>query len=58
MHEVMGQPSEEEPTEARIVEMRYFGGITDEEISAVLDTSVPTVRRRWRFAKTWSTVRF
>ena len=53
LHEVLEQLLAEEPTEARIVEMRYFGGMTDEEIAAVLDISAPTVRRRWRFAKTW-----
>ena len=53
LHEVMEQLSDEEPTEARIVEMRYFGGMTDAEIADVLDVSAPTVRRRWRFAKTW-----
>jgi len=53
LHEVMEELAIEEPTEVRIVEMRYFGGMTDEEIAAVLDISAPTVRRRWRFAKTW-----
>ncbi len=53
LHEVMEQLAAEEPTEARVVEMRYFGGMTDEEIATVLDVSAPTVRRRWRFAKTW-----
>ena len=53
LHEAMEQLTAEEPTEARIVEMRYFGGMTDEEIAVVLGVSAPTVRRRWRFAKTW-----
>jgi RNA polymerase sigma factor (TIGR02999 family) len=53
LHEVMEQLAAEEPAEARIVEMRYFGGMTDKEIAAVLNISAPTVRRRWRFAKTW-----
>jgi RNA polymerase sigma factor (TIGR02999 family) len=37
----------------RTVECRYFAGLTLEEIAAVLDTSVATVRRRWSFAKAW-----
>lgn len=53
LHEAMEQLAAEEPAEARIVEMRYFGGMTDEEIAVVLGVSAPTVRRRWRFAKTW-----
>ena len=53
LHEALGQLAVENPTEVQIVEMRYFGGMTDEEIAAVLDLSAPTIRRRWRFAKTW-----
>ena len=39
--------------QARIVEMRYFGGLTAEEIGAVLEISAPTVTRRWRIARSW-----
>jgi len=53
LHEALEQLAAENPTEVQIVEMRYFGGMTDEEIAAVLAISAPTVRRRWRFAKTW-----
>ena len=35
----------------RVVEMRYFGGLTGEEVAAVLDVSLRTVRRDWMFAK-------
>jgi len=38
---------------ARIVELRYFGGLTNEEIAGVLDTSLSTVERRWRTSKAW-----
>jgi RNA polymerase sigma factor (TIGR02999 family) len=41
---------------AQIVEYIYFGGLTYEEIAGVLDTSVSTVRRRWRAAKAWLAV--
>ena len=37
----------------RVVEYRYFAGLTLEEVAAVLGTSVATVRRRWGFAKAW-----
>lgn len=37
----------------RVVEYRYFAGLTLEEIAAVLGVSVATVRRRWDFAKAW-----
>jgi RNA polymerase sigma factor (TIGR02999 family) len=35
----------------RIVEMRYFGGLSHEEVASVLDLSKTTVRREWAFAK-------
>jgi|SRR5947209_7153940 len=37
----------------RMVEMRYFGGLTVEEVAEVLGTSVPTVERDWQFARAW-----
>ena len=39
--------------QSRVVEYRFFGGLTHEEIAEVLTVSVPTVRRDWRFAKAW-----
>lgn len=42
-----------EPTLARIVELRFFGGLDHEEVAVVLGVSGPTVRRRWRLAKAW-----
>jgi RNA polymerase sigma factor (TIGR02999 family) len=41
------------PLERQIVELKYFAGLTDEEIAQVLGTSERTVRRRWVFARTW-----
>ncbi|MGH7577189.1 MAG: ECF-type sigma factor, partial [Longimicrobiales bacterium] len=38
---------------SQTVELRYFGGITLEEVAVVLDLSLRTVRRRWAFAKAW-----
>lgn len=37
----------------RVVELRYFGGFSVEETADVLNISVETVTRDWRFAKTW-----
>ena len=42
-----------DPRPARIVELRFFGGLTREEIADGLGVSVPTVTRDWRFAKAW-----
>jgi RNA polymerase sigma-70 factor, ECF subfamily len=38
---------------AKIVELRFFGGLEHDEIAAALGVSNPTVRRRWRMAKAW-----
>lgn len=37
----------------KVVECLYFGGLTYEEVAVALDTSLSTVRRRWRFARAW-----
>ena len=42
-----------DPRKVQIVEMRFFGGLTVEEIGAVLDMSTGTVKRDWRAAKAW-----
>jgi RNA polymerase sigma factor (TIGR02999 family) len=41
------------PRKARVVEMRFFGGLSLEETAAALQISVDTVKRDWRFAKLW-----
>jgi RNA polymerase sigma factor (TIGR02999 family) len=41
------------PRQAKIVELRYFGGLTEEEIVAALKISSRTVRRDWHLAKAW-----
>ncbi len=38
---------------SRVVELKYFGGVTNEEIAEVLKISTDTVKRDWRFARTW-----
>lgn len=37
----------------RVVELRYFGGMSIDETASVLKVSPQTVRRDWRFAKSW-----
>jgi RNA polymerase sigma factor (TIGR02999 family) len=41
------------PRQAKVVELRYFGGLTEEEIAEVLDIAPRTVRRDWDFARLW-----
>jgi len=43
--------AELDPRKARIVELRFFGGLTEEEIAEVLGISAVTVRRGWRIAR-------
>jgi len=38
---------------SRIVELRFFGGLSVEETAEVLGVSAPTVKRQWRMAKAW-----
>jgi RNA polymerase sigma-70 factor (ECF subfamily) len=42
-----------DPRKAQIVEMRFFGGLTLEEIGEVLKVSTGTIKRDWRAAKAW-----
>jgi DNA-directed RNA polymerase specialized sigma24 family protein len=42
-----------DPDQARIVEMRFFGGLTIEETAAALSLSPSTVKREWAIAKGW-----
>ena len=42
-----------DPEQARIVELRYFGGLNRDEIAEVLGISSATVTRRWRMARAW-----
>ncbi len=41
------------PRQAKVVELRYFGGLTEEEIVGALEISPRTVRRDWNLAKAW-----
>ena len=41
------------PRQAKLVELRYFGGLTEEEIVAALNISPRTARRDWHLAKAW-----
>lgn len=41
------------PRLAQVVELRFWGGLESEEIAQVLDVSLTTVERDWRFARAW-----
>ncbi len=42
-----------DPRQAKIVELRFFGGLSIEETAYILKVSESTVRREWTFAKAW-----
>jgi len=42
-----------DPRQVRIVELRYFGGLTEEETAEVLGISTRTVKRDWTVARSW-----
>ena len=42
-----------DPRQARLVELRYFGGLSLEETATLLEISPTTVKREWRIAKAW-----
>jgi len=41
------------PRKSRVVELRFFGGLTFEEAAEALHVSLDTVKRDWRIAKAW-----
>lgn len=46
---------EMDPRKARVVELRFFAGLSMEQTAHVLGVSVPTVKRDWKLAKAWLT---
>jgi RNA polymerase sigma factor (TIGR02999 family) len=53
LDEALRRLAEHSPRKGRIVELRFFGGLTTEEIAEVLGVSVDIVKREWRTAKLW-----
>jgi RNA polymerase sigma factor (TIGR02999 family) len=51
LHEALSILAEKDARCHQVVEMRYFAGLTVEEIAQVLDLSVPTIKRDWRKAR-------
>jgi len=53
LHEALEEFARLDERKSRVVELRYFGGMTVEETAEVLDVSPETVARDWRLAKAW-----
>lgn len=51
--EAVRQLEAEDPRKGRIVELRYFAGLTNEETAEALQVSVGTIEREWRFIRSW-----
>lgn len=51
VHEAMRSLEKIDERAHLVVELRYFGGMTEEEIAALLEVSVPTIKRDWRKAR-------
>lgn len=45
--------AEFDPQKARVVELRFFGGLSIEETAAVMGLGTATITRQWRLAKAW-----
>lgn len=45
--------AEKDPRKARVVELRFFGGLSVEETAEVVGVSAETVMRDWKFARSW-----
>ena len=53
MDELLTRLTSFDPQEGRIVEFRFYGGLTVEETAEVMGISAATVKREWSFAKAW-----
>ena len=51
LHEALTELSRLDPRQGRVVELRFFGGLTVEETADVLEVSEPTVNRDWQTAR-------
>jgi RNA polymerase sigma factor (TIGR02999 family) len=53
LDEALNRLAERDPTKARLVELRYFAGLTGDEAATALGISPATADRHWAFARAW-----
>jgi RNA polymerase sigma factor (TIGR02999 family) len=53
LNDAMEVFAKERPRAAQVVELKFFGGLTAEEIAEQIGVSIRTVKNDWRFAKAW-----
>jgi RNA polymerase sigma-70 factor, ECF subfamily len=53
LDELLSKLGKADPRAARVVELRFFGGLQEDEVAEVLQVSVITVKRDWKVARAW-----
>ena len=53
VHDVLDKLAQAHPVQAKLVKLRYFAGMTNEETAQVMGISVSTAKNYWTFARTW-----
>jgi len=53
VHEALDKLAARDPLKAQIVKLRYFVGLSHQEIAATVGLAEPTVRRHWAYARSW-----
>ncbi len=53
LDEALSRLAEFSPRQSRVIELRFFAGLNEEQIAEVLDISARTVRRDWQIARAW-----
>lgn len=53
LDEALSRLEELDPRAARVIELRFFGGLTEKEAAEALGISVATLKRDWHFARAW-----
>ncbi len=53
LDEAMASLRQSDPSSAKVVDLRFFAGMEEREIAAVMGTSERTVRRQWTYARAW-----
>jgi len=51
--EALNELAMADPQQAQMVELRFFGGLTHEEVASTLGVSLRTVKEQWRLARAW-----
>ncbi len=53
LHEALERLTQLDAKQVKIVELKFFGGLTNEEVAEVLQISISTVKREWEMARSW-----